>query len=66
MSMVVSGGRLVATCGDRSVRVSRNIPEYHGQAILNLKDGSGDALRRHMHEQIEEAKVISKSIVRKQ
>ncbi|KAK6051924.1 WD domain, G-beta repeat protein, partial [Cooperia oncophora] len=26
-------GRLVATCGDRYVRVFRNIPEYHSQVV---------------------------------
>ncbi|VDM71418.1 unnamed protein product, partial [Strongylus vulgaris] len=26
-------GRLIATCGDRYVRVFRNVPEYHSQVI---------------------------------
>ncbi|KAK6024530.1 WD domain, G-beta repeat protein [Ostertagia ostertagi] len=39
-------GRLVATCGDRYVRVFRNIPEYHSQVVRlskNLKEVTGDA-----------------------
>ncbi|VDO34422.1 unnamed protein product [Haemonchus placei] len=54
-------GRLIATCGDRYVRVFRNIPEYHSQVMRltkNLKDVTGDAPRRRMLEQIEEAKQI--------
>ncbi|VDO34421.1 unnamed protein product [Haemonchus placei] len=48
-------GRLIATCGDRYVRVFRNIPEYHSQ---NLKDVTGDAPRRRMLKQIEETRQI--------
>ncbi|KAK5975718.1 Transducin beta protein 2 [Trichostrongylus colubriformis] len=56
-----SCGRLVATCGDRYVRVFRNVPEYHSQVVRlskNLKDVSGDAPKRRMLEQIEEAKQV--------
>ncbi|PIO70124.1 WD domain, G-beta repeat protein [Teladorsagia circumcincta] len=52
-------GRLVATCGDRYVRVFRNIPEYHSQVVRlskSLKEVTGDAPRRRILEQIEEAK----------
>ncbi|VDN27928.1 unnamed protein product [Cylicostephanus goldi] len=52
-------GRLIATCGDRYVRVFRNIPEYHSQVIRlgkNIKEVTGDAPKRRLQEQIDEAK----------
>ncbi|KAK6736964.1 hypothetical protein RB195_019575 [Necator americanus] len=51
-------GRLIATCGDRYIRIFRNIPEYHSQVVRlgkSLKDVAGDAPRRRIQEQIEEA-----------
>ncbi|XGW09069.1 hypothetical protein V3C99_011405 [Haemonchus contortus] len=54
-------GRLIATCGDRYVRVFRNIPEYHSQGMRltkDLKDVTGDAPRIRMLKQIEETKQI--------
>ncbi|KHJ98858.1 WD domain, G-beta repeat protein, partial [Oesophagostomum dentatum] len=56
-------GRLIATCGDRYIRIFRNIPEYHSQVVRlgkSLKDVTGDAPRRRIQEQIDEAKRILK------
>ncbi|VDL83219.1 unnamed protein product [Nippostrongylus brasiliensis] len=54
-------GKFITTCGDRYVRVFRNIPEYHSQVVRltkSLKHASGDAPKRRIQEQIEEAKDI--------
>ncbi|KAL6734705.1 hypothetical protein Aduo_005215 [Ancylostoma duodenale] len=54
-------GRLIATCGDRYVRIFRNIPEYHSQVVRlgkSLKDVTGDAPKRRIQEQIDEAKRV--------
>ncbi|KJH47641.1 WD domain, G-beta repeat protein [Dictyocaulus viviparus] len=67
-------GRLIATCGDRYIRIFRNIPEYYSEIVrLNrslasiwmsvynqaLMCTTGDAAKRRIHEQIKEAKKMS-------
>ncbi|VDP50225.1 unnamed protein product [Heligmosomoides polygyrus] len=50
--------RFVATCGDRYVRVFRNVPEYHSRIVRlsrSLKEATGDAPKRRIQEQIDEA-----------
>ncbi|KAJ1360999.1 Transducin beta-like protein 2, variant 2 [Parelaphostrongylus tenuis] len=52
-------GRFLATCGDRYIRIFRNIPEYQSDIVRltkNINYVSGDAPRRRIQEQIEEAK----------
>ncbi|CAB3404244.1 unnamed protein product [Caenorhabditis bovis] len=54
-----SDGKLIATCGDKYIRVVRNVPEYHSivtKLTRELPECTQETARRRIKEQIEEAK----------
>lgn len=58
-----SDGKYIATCGDKFVRVVRNVPELHSRVVrLNreLPDTTQEGARRRIKEQIEEAQDLLK------
>lgn len=58
-----SDGKYIATCGDKYVRVIRNVPEWHSRVVkLNreLPEITQEGARRRIKEQIDEAQELLK------
>uniref|UniRef100_A0A1I7WBT8 WD_REPEATS_REGION domain-containing protein n=1 Tax=Heterorhabditis bacteriophora TaxID=37862 RepID=A0A1I7WBT8_HETBA len=61
-----SCGKMIATAGDRHIRVFHNVPEYHSQIIRlskALPEVTGEAPRRRIQEQIEEAREMLRKFI---
>ncbi|EFO85703.1 hypothetical protein CRE_02274 [Caenorhabditis remanei] len=58
-----SDGKYIATCGDKYVRVIRNVPEWHSRVVKlsrELPECTQEGARRRIKEQIEEAQKLLK------
>ncbi|PIC45599.1 hypothetical protein B9Z55_005566 [Caenorhabditis nigoni] len=58
-----SDGKYIATCGDKYVRIIRNVPEWHSRVVKltrELPETTQEGARRRIKEQIEEAQQLLK------
>lgn len=58
-----SDGKYIATCGDKYIRVIRNVPEWHSRVVKlsrELPECTQEGARRRIKEQIEEAQKLLK------
>uniref|UniRef100_A0A8R1HPK7 WD_REPEATS_REGION domain-containing protein n=1 Tax=Caenorhabditis japonica TaxID=281687 RepID=A0A8R1HPK7_CAEJA len=58
-----SDGKYIATCGDKYIRIIRNVPEWHSRMVKltrELPECTQDGARRRIKEQIEEAQELLK------
>lgn len=59
-------GKMVATCGDRYIRVFHNVAEYYSDVVeleRAVKESRQESHKRRVQEQLEEAKVAMKAVL---
>ena len=62
-------GKMIATCGDRYIRIFHNVAEYFSDVVTlerAVKEARQDTLKRRLQEQLQEANVALKSVIGKE